>query len=309
MRKTCLNAVHELARRDPRVVFVGSDLGAGTLQAFREEFPDRFFMEGISEQAVLGLAAGLAMEGFIPYVNTIATFLTRRAYEQAAVDICLHNAPVRLIGSGGGLVYAPLGPTHMAVEDIALMRLLPNMTILCPADAAEMAALMPLTVDHPGPIYIRLAKGFDPLVTRPDLPWAIGRGMVYARGGEALLVTTGIGLRLCLEAAEQLTAQGVGVSLLHLPTVKPLDTAALLELAATARAVVTVEEHTILGGLGGAVAEVMAEADFPTVKRFARLGLPDQFPSCYGSQAQQLALYGLDAPGIAAKVLELLGRA
>ena len=164
MRRTCLDMVYELAKVDPRIFFIGSDLGYGTLKEFREEIPERFFMEGVSEANVVGMAAGLAMEGKIPYVNTIATFITRRCFEQIVLDLCLHNVRVRLIGNGGGLVYAPLGPTHLATEDISIMRACPGMTIVAPADADEMRRLMPLTVEHDGPIYIRLAKGFDPIV-------------------------------------------------------------------------------------------------------------------------------------------------
>ena len=127
MRKTSLNTIHELAKEDERVIFIGSDLGAGVLDEFKENIPERFFMEGIAEQHIIGMAAGLAMDGFIPYVNTIATFLTRRCFEQIAVDLCLHDLPVRLIANGGGYVYAPLGPTHQAIEDISIMRSLPLM--------------------------------------------------------------------------------------------------------------------------------------------------------------------------------------
>ena len=130
MRGTALECVSELAAQDERIFFIGSDLGKGTAQSFRDGYPDRFFMEGISEANLIGMAAGLAFEGKIPYVNTIATFLTRRCLEQVAVDLCMHNLPVRLISNGGGMVYAPLGPTHLAIEDIALMRALPNMTII-----------------------------------------------------------------------------------------------------------------------------------------------------------------------------------
>ncbi len=154
MRRTSLDVVYELAKQDERVVFIGSDLGVGTLDAFREEMPDRFFMEGVSEANIIGMAAGLAMDGFIPYVNTIATFLTRRCFEQVAMDLCLHNLPVRLIANGGGLVYAPLGPTHLAIEDIAIMRALPGMTVVAPADKEEMARFVPQTLDLPGPVYI-----------------------------------------------------------------------------------------------------------------------------------------------------------
>src|SRR5437870_3441848 len=157
MRPACVNMVFKLAQQDPRVAYIGSDLSPDLTERMKNEMPDRAFMEGVSEAHVIGMAAGMAMEGFIPYVNTIATFLTRRCYEQTALDLCLHNLPVRLIGNGGGLVYAPLGPTHEAIEDIAIMRALPHMTVVAPADASEMTRIVPLTLDWPGPIYIRLA--------------------------------------------------------------------------------------------------------------------------------------------------------
>ena len=138
MRERCLKAIYELAKQDERVVFIGSDLGVGVLNEFKQTIPDRFFMEGVSEQNLVGVAAGLAMEGRVVYLNTIATFLTRRCFEQVAVDLCLHAVNVRLIANGGGVVYAPLGPTHLAIEDIAICRALPNMTVIAPADAQEM---------------------------------------------------------------------------------------------------------------------------------------------------------------------------
>src|SRR6266436_10429145 len=177
MRPTCINMVFELAKRDPRVVYIGSDLDPPLTKRMREEMPGRAFMEGVSEANVVGMAAGLAMEGFIPYVHTIATFITRRCYEQVAVDLCLHNLPVRLIGNGAGLVYAPLGPTHLAIEDIAIMRALPNMTVVAVSDADEMRRLMNQTLDWPGPIYIRLAKGGDPIISRADLGFEIGKAI------------------------------------------------------------------------------------------------------------------------------------
>ena len=138
MRKTCLNTIYEIAKKDKKILFIGSDLGPGVLSDFKKNMPKRFFMEGVSEQSIIGLSAGLAMEGFKPYVNTIATFITRRCFEQLAIDLCLHNLPVKIIGNGGGLVYAPLGPTHQAIEDISILRSLPNMTIIAPCDAVEM---------------------------------------------------------------------------------------------------------------------------------------------------------------------------
>jgi transketolase len=285
--------VYELAKQDRRIFFIGSDLGVGTLDKFKKEMPDRFFMEGISEANIIGVAAGLALEGKIPYVNTIATFLTRRCFEQVVTDLCLHNVNVRLIGNGGGLVYAPLGPTHQAIDDIAILRAIPNMTIVVPADADEMRRLMPLTVDNHGPIYIRLAKGYDPIVTTNDLPFQIGKAIPMREGSDALIVTTGITLKCALDAADALKEQGIDAAVLHVHTVKPLDTEAILEYAAGADIIVTIEEHTIIGGLGSAVAEVIAEANFDPAKRFKRIGIPDVFPDEYGSQESLMKRYSI----------------
>src|SRR5689334_19433165 len=253
MRKTCLDMVYELARRDPRIFFIGSDLGIGTLKQFKSEMPDRFLMEGVSEANVVGMAAGLALEGKIVYVNTIATFLTRRCFEQVALDLCLHKANVRLIANGGGVVYAPLGPTHEAIEDIAIFRALPRMTIIAPADADEMRRMMPLTVDHPGPIYIRLGKGGEPIVTNDRVPFKIGKAIPMKEGSDALIVTTGITLKAALDASNALAPLGIEAAVLHMPVVKPFDQEALLDFARRVPVIVSVEEHSIIGGLGSAV--------------------------------------------------------
>src|SRR5499427_1073619 len=256
MRKRCLDMVYALAQRDERVVFIGSDLSPGLLSEMKRAYPERYFMEGITEANVIGMAAGMAMEGFVPYVNTIATFITRRCFEQVAVDVCLHNLPVRLIGNGGGLVYAPLGPTHLAIEDISIFRALPNMTVVAVADAEEMKRLMPQTVDYRGPIYIRLAKGGDPVVSSDKVPFRIGKALSMRDGRDALLVTTGVTLKVALDAAEILARAGIEASVLHMPTVKPLDEAAFLEHAARAMVILAIEENTIIGGLGSALAEL-----------------------------------------------------
>src|SRR4029453_3481638 len=212
--------------------------------------------EGVTEANIIGMAAGLAAEGYIPYVNTIATFITRRCYEQIAIDLCLHNLPVRLIGNGGGLVYAPLGPTHLAIEDIAIMRALPNMTVIAVCDAAEMKRMMQCSLDWPQPIYIRLAKGGDPVVSRGELGFTIGKAIVMREGRKSkpvVLMATGVMTTNCLAAADALQAKGVDTSVVHFHTVKPLDEATVLEHAKGARLVVTVEEGTMIGGFGSAV--------------------------------------------------------
>lgn len=311
MRKACLDRIHDLARRDERVVFVGSDLSPGLLDGMRREFPDRHYMEGVAEQHIVGMAAGMALDGLIPYVNTIATFITRRCYEQVAVDVCLHDLPVRLIGNGGGLVYAPLGPTHQAIEDIAIMRALPNMTIVAPADAEEMRRFMDVSIDWPHPIYIRLAKGGDPVVTNPADGFAIGRGYVLktAEGGKGrpvLLVGTGVGTTRALAAAACLEADGMACHVLHLPTVKPFDADLLVELAGSAALVVTVEEHTVIGGLGAAVADTLLERFDGRMPRLLRLGIPDVFSKDYGSQDYLMNGFGLAPEAIAGAVRERL---
>jgi transketolase len=308
MRKTCLDAVYELAKIDDRIFFIGSDLGVGTLKQFKTEMPERYFMEGVSEANLIGMAAGLALEGKIVYANTIATFITRRCFEQVALDLCLHNVRVRLIGNGGGLVYAPLGPTHLAIEDIAIFRALPRMTILAPADANEMRRMMPLTVDYPGPIYIRLAKGGDPIVTNDRVPFQIGKAFPMREGDDALIVSTGVLLKRALDAAELLQADGLQAAILHVPTVKPLDETTILEYASRVPVIVTAEEHTVVGGLGSAVAEILAEANFSSLKRFKRIGIPDVFPDQYGSQDSLMARYNITTQMIHSTIQQLTQR-
>jgi len=306
VRQTCLDMIYELAKSDERVFYIGSDLGIGTLDNFKTEMPDRFFMEGISEANIISMAAGLALEGQIPYVNTIATFITRRCYEQVLLDLGLHNTNVRLIGNGGGLVYAPLGPTHEATEDIAIMRAIPNMTIIAPADAEEMKRLMPLTVDHHGPIYIRLAKGYDPIVTNNGSPFQIGKGIEMKEGSEALVITTGITLKHALDSAHDLDKLGISTGVLHMPTIKPLDEEAIMKAASPVSAIVTLEEHSLIGGLGSATAELIAEANFTVSKRFKRIALPDSFPDQYGSQDSLLTRYGITSTVVSQTIMQLL---
>lgn len=308
MRRVAMNGVYELAKRDDRVVFIGSDLGAGTMDQFREEMPDRFFMEGVAEANIIGMAAGLAMDGMIPYVNTIATFLTRRSYEQVAVDLCLHNLPVRLIATGGGLVYAPLGPTHLAIEDMAIMRALPNMTVMAPADAPEAGRMMDATLDMPGPAYIRLAKGGDPVVSRDDDGFEIGKAITLRDPGEVLFIAIGVMGNRCIAAAETLADQGISAGVLNVHTLKPLDEEAILNQVRGTRLVVTAEEHTLMGGLGSAVADTLVRHVGPGMPQLVSLGIPDVFAEKYGSQDDLLELYGLQPSQIAEAATKALGQ-
>lgn len=305
MRRTAVNAVYKLAKQDERVVFIGSDLGPGVLDDLKHEIPDRFFMEGVSEQYIVGMAAGMAMEGMIPYVSTISSFLTRRCYEQVVLDLCLHNVPVRLISTGAGAVYAPLGPTHLAIEDIAILRVLPNMAIVAPCDAPETARLMDASLSWPGPLYIRLAKGGDPIVSQEQFQFKIGKAIPMREPGELLFVSTGVMTQVALDAAEILKKRSIQAGVLHMHTIKPLDLDALLEGVSGVQGIVTIEEHTRAGGLGSAVLEVLQDAE-SLPPRIARLGIPDTFAPQYGRQASLLRIWGLDASSVAISAQKLL---
>jgi transketolase len=311
MRKRCLDMVYTLAQRDERVVFIGSDLSPGLLGEMKKAYPQRYYMEGVAEANIIGMAAGMAMEGFVPYVNTIATFITRRCYEQVALDLCLHDLPVRLIGNGGGYVYAPLGPTHQAIEDLAIMRALPNMTVTAVCDADEMTRLMDASLDWPHPIYIRLAKGSDPIVSRADKGFAIGKAIDMSDEpgeAEALVVATGVATTAAIEASKRLAADGGRCRVLHVHTVKPLDTQAIVTAAREVRIVVTAEEHSVVGGLGSAVLEALADTGKP-MPPVRRLGIRDKFATHYGNQKELMDDCDLNSQGIAGAVTEGLARA
>ncbi len=300
MRKTSLDMVYELAKQDERVVFIGSDLGPGVLDNFREEMPNRFFMEGVSEANIIGMAAGMAMDGYIPFVNTIATFLTRRCFEQISMDLCLHDLPVRLIANGGGLVYAPLGPTHIAIDDVALMRSQPNMTVVAPSDAEEMGAFMPETLNWPHPIYIRLGKGGDQVIHKDGNRFKIGTGIVHRDGGKVVIAATGVMTNRGLGAAEILQESGIDCTVLHFPTIKPLDAGLLFKYAATADMIVTLDEHLLSGGLGSAILETLNDEYTSELPVVHRLGIKDRFTTNYGSQDELLEHFGLQPEQIAA---------
>lgn len=304
VRKAALAAIAALVEENPAVVFIGSDLGAGTLADAARRHPDRVLMEGIAEQHIVGCAAGLALEGFIPYVHTISTFLTRRALEQVIVDVALHNLPVRLVGAGGGMVYAPLGPTHEAIDDFALMRAIPRMSVIAPADPREMTECIRHLASASGPAYVRIAKGGEPDVTRelPQSPW--GQPRVVLTGDTLAVLTTGALLHECLPAVQSARQGGHDVGLWHIPVLAPVAEGSLDALLAGRHTVLVVEEHIPTGGLSTIVAEAIAERGLPT--RLHRLTLPHRYPEKYGSQREHWELHGLSAAGITARIEAIL---
>ena len=288
MRKTALNCIYDLAKTNPKIVFIGSDLGPGVLDEMKINMPSNFYMEGVSEQHIIGMSAGLAIEGFIPYVNTIATFLTRRCFEQIAMDLCLHNLPVRLIANGGGLVYAPLGPTHLATEDYAILKTLPNITIMAPCDALEMKELMKCTVDWPHPIYIRLGKGGDEIISDLKNEFKIGKAIILKEPDQGLFISTGVMSQLTMQACEILKGKGIICGVMHMHTIKPMDEVSLKKWIPKVKAVVSVEEHFRTGGMGSSILEFLNDKMNDKLVNFSRIGIPDQFTQNYGSQKSLL---------------------
>ncbi len=296
MRKAALDAISELLDSNENIVFVGSDLGAGTLDDVRSRHPNRVLMEGIAEQHLIGFAAGLALEGFIPYVHTIGTFLTRRAIEQVIIDVSLHNLPVRLISLGGGMAYAPLGPTHQAVDDFALMRAIPNMTVVAPADPHEMREVILELANQSGPAYVRVGKGGEPDATSLIAPNSMGKIRQIQSGYQVAILTTGSLLQECTTATTQLETRGISVGLYHVPYIAPLDEPVINQLIDRYEFLVVVEEHLPHGGLSTAIAEIMAPMNCKA--RLRSLTLPNQYASNYGSQREHQVASKLTSDGI-----------
>jgi len=298
MRQKALSIVYELAKQDPRIVFIGSDLGAGTLKEMKDELPQQFFMEGISEQHVVGFAAGLAQEGFIPYINTIGTFLTRRSFEQVTIDIGLHNLPVRLLASGGGMVYAPLGPTHTAIDDFSLMLNVPNMKVFAPADACEMESLLRSVVNDSSPHYIRFGKGGENIVTGGFLEFQMKPKIFGGDNSKVIIITTGIMLQQCLIAREMLSKKAITVTVIHCLNLNDLALESFTPMIELASLVLCVEEHVPRGGLFTQLIHEYVKFQIPT-SNLHQASLPGFFSHNYGSQADHLEFNGLTGPKIA----------
>ena len=293
------------AQDKPEVIVLSADLtGSCEADEFQKAFPDRFFSMGMAEQNMMGFAAGLAREGFFPFVHTFAVFLYRRPYDQLAMSVAYPNLPVRLLGFLPGLI-SPGGVTHQAIEDIAVLRALPNMTILECGDATEVESVLDLAQGVHGPVYVRMLRGEVPRLFSPDEPIRLGEARVLTRGTDVTILSSGICTEEALRATASLRGRGVSITHLHVSTLKPFTDTTIVETAASARyGVITLENHSILGGLGTATAEVMAEAGLQ--QKLVRLGLKDTFAHG-GSRPYLMKQYGLDALSLVGAVEQLLG--
>jgi transketolase len=304
MRDAFFGALAELAADDDRVWALTGDLGIGLFDAIDRAAPGRVLNVGIAEQALVGIAAGLAYSGKIPYAYSIAPFVTARPYDQIRVDVAMARANVKLVGVGGGVAYGYLGPTHHAIEDLALMRALPGMTVLAPGDPGEALQATRAAFELDGPVYLRLGKNGEPSVLPADAPFAVGRALKLGTGGDVTLACTGAIVAEAIDAADRLAAMGVAATVLHFGTLKPFDAEALMSEVASTGALLTIEEHTIIGGLGSAAAEALAERGMAV--RLRRLGLRDEFAHVVGSREYLLRHYRLDAHHIEQAAIELL---
>ena len=304
-RDAYMSALEEIAAADPRVCAVANDsLSSAKLKNFKEKFPDRFVNVGIAEQNMVGVGAGLANGGMIPYVCGASCFLTARAMEQIKVDLAYTKANVRLCVMSPGMAYGQLGPTHHSIEDLAWMRVLPNLTVIVPADPVETAAAMRYSLIHEGPMFLRIARVPVPRVHGDDYQFRLGEAVRLREGSDVTLIANGLMVSRALDAANALEARGISARVLNMSTVKPLDHEAILDAARTTRGIVTAEEALAAGGLGGAVAEVLATAH-PAPMRI--LGVPDVFAPT-GTAEFLLEHFGLTAAGIERAALELLQR-
>lgn len=304
MRQEALATVYELAKKDSRVLFIGSDLGAGTLESMQKELPKQFFMEGISEQHIIGFAAGLAQEGFIPFFNTIGTFISRRAYEQICIDIALHDLPVRLLSAGGGMVYAPLGPTHTSIEDFSLMLSIPGLQVFAPADAAEMRTLIEASLLDLRPYYIRFGKGGEEVVTSEFKSFDFNPRFFGVEHPEIIICTTGVMLQKCLEAKKLLEKTGKLITIIHFPYLNELRILEHLEIIRSAKNIICIEEHVPRGGLFTQLLHELVKIQI-TTKNLFQISLPNSFSHKYGSQENHLDLHGLTGEKIFTKIMEL----
>lgn len=298
----------EAGERDSRVVALCGDLTESTrTNLFAEEFPERFVQVGIAEQNLASVGSGMAAMGKIPFVASYAMFSPGRSWEQIRTTIAYNDANVKVVGAHAGISVGPDGATHQAIEDIAIMRVIPNMSIIVPCDVHEAHRAVLYAAEHKGPVYIRLAREKTPVMTTPASPFLFGKGEVYLYPDPTMekkiaIIGTGTVLHSALVAGKQLNEEGVGTTVVNMATIKPFDEELILELAKTHQMVVTVEEHQRAGGLGGAVSEFLGE-HHPT--RVIRIGVNDEFGQS-GAPEELIAHYGMDADNVLKKVRDCL---
>jgi transketolase len=305
MRDSAIDKLTELAATDPRIFLITGDLGFGVLTDFAGQFPDQFLNAGVAEQNMTSVAAGIALEGRIVFTYSIGNFPTLRCLEQLRNDACYHNANVNVIAVGGGFSYGPLGMSHHATEDIAILRALPNMSVMVPSEPWQVANFIDVAAARPGPCYLRLDKSSGGTGLSDGEDWVFGKARTVRDGTALTLVTAGGILSEVVAAADALVKKGVHCRVLDVHTIKPLDTESLDRAAVETGGIITVEEHSVIGGLGAAVAEACLESSHRPAL-FRRIGLNDVYSEIVGSQDFLRNRYQMDAAAIEKVALSAL---
>lgn len=301
MRNAFADELTQLALSDDRLVLLSGDIGNRLFDRFKQSFPNRFYNCGVAEANMTSVAAGMAMCGLRPITYTITPFNTTRCLEQIRDDICYHQVPVLIVGTGSGLSYASLGYTHHSCEDIAMLRSLPGLTILCPADSMELRSLLRMAIKLPGPAYLRIGKTGEPLI-HPSIPaLEIGKGYRMKSGTNLCLLSTGNMLPVALETAALLEKKSLDTEVISFHTVKPLDSDLLRSIFERFSLIATLEEHSLIGGFGSAVGEWSIDHG-PYSSRMLRFGTPDRFPHRIGSQKYLREVFGLRAQDISQRI-------
>lgn len=304
MRNAYLNTLYNLAAKDENVVSMVSDNGLIVYDDFRKSFPKQYFNFGISEGNMVTAAAGMASCGKIPFIYTIGAFLSYRSFEFIRLDVCLQNLNVKIVGIGAGVAYSTLGPTHHTTEDIAVLRALPNLTIFSPATPIEAKRIVEASYKINGPVYIRLGTNNEPEIYDEDYKFEIGKGVKIKEGKDITLVSTGAITYTALKVANLLEKNNVSARVINIHTIKPFDSDIIEKSARDTKMIITIEEHNIIGGLGSAVSEVIAEKGLGI--KLGRIGLNDKFAQGYGKPEEVRIMNGLGEKEIYNKILEFI---
>ena len=303
MRNTALNTIFDLAKKNKKIIFLGSDLGVGVLSQMKKRIPNQFLMEGISEQNLVGVSAGLSMNGLKLFVNTIGTFLTRRCFEQIVIDLGLHNLPVTLIGNGGGGVYGSLGPTHTSLDDFAILRSIPNMTIIAPSDPFEMKSIIRQSVKYKSPTYIRFGLGGEKSIFSKNQKFEIGKGIFIKKLEKYNIISTGSITQESVQIVKYFKKfYNINIGLLHLGTVKPLDMKKVIAFLKKGKKTAIIEEHYESGGLGSSILEECIKSKIKIDKNIKLFGVPNKFQKCYGKHDIIKKYWSLDVNSLISKL-------
>lgn len=305
MRKTFVDTLTKLARKDEKVMCVIGDTGFSVFEDFEREFKERFVNVGIAEQNFVSFGAGLAAMGMKPFIYNVVSFMTLRSMEQIVLDICYQENPVVMVGVGGGNAYGPAGPTHHSCFDIGMMRMLPNMTVICPADPVEMEAAMYAAYEYHKPVYIRIGRSVDPVIYHNPIDFKIGKAIQLKEGKDGVLFATGTMVKDAIKVCELLEQKGISLKLYSMHTIKPLDEEVVLSCVKNDIPIFTLEEHSAKGGLGTAIGEVLLGHTGGN-QIFYKFGFPDMFAPVTGTREYLNRLYRIDPESVAERVRKVL---